>query len=68
MNELEVTNDFIEELNQIEELQTTLAVSDMERMSGIWRRTINNSMLLISNKWCLQVKLLGTVFLFGDFL
>ena len=29
MNELEVTNDFIEEL------QTTLAVSDMERMSGI---------------------------------
>lgn len=35
MNELEVTNDFIEELNQIEELQTTLAVSDMERMSGI---------------------------------
>ena len=35
MNELEVTNDFIEELSQIEELQTTLAVSDMERMSGI---------------------------------
>ena len=35
MNELEVTNDFIEESNQIEELQTTLAVSDMERMSGI---------------------------------
>lgn len=35
MNELEVTNDFIEELNQIEELQTILAVSDMERMSGI---------------------------------
>ena len=35
MNELEVTNDFIEELNQIEELQTTLAVSDMVRMSGI---------------------------------
>ena len=35
MNELEVTNDFIEELNQIEELQTALAVSDMERMSGI---------------------------------
>lgn len=35
MNELEVTNDFIEELNQIEELQITLAVSDMERMSGI---------------------------------
>lgn len=35
MNELEVTNDFIEELNQIEELQITLAVSDTERMSGI---------------------------------
>ena len=35
MNDLEVTYDFIEELNQIEELQTTLAVSDMERMSGI---------------------------------